>query len=64
MSDCQFLQVQAPPPLKVAVKLAADRELTTVSEFIRRTLIERLRAVGIDPAKIDHDAAVAKSIAA
>jgi hypothetical protein len=46
-----MLQLNAPPALTEAVKLAADRELTTVSEFVRRTLIDRLRSIGIDPAQ-------------
>jgi hypothetical protein len=44
------LQICAPPPLVAAVKLAADREMTTISEYVRRSLIDRLRCGGIDPA--------------
>lgn len=33
------LQLAAPPVLVEAVKDAADRELLTISEYIRRTLI-------------------------
>jgi len=44
------LQVRAPTSLAAALKVAADRELMTVSEYIRRTLIDRLRQEGIDPA--------------
>jgi hypothetical protein len=43
------LQLYAPAALTAALKLAADRELTTMSEYVRRTLIARLRAEGIDP---------------
>jgi hypothetical protein len=43
------IQVRAPSSLADAVKTAANRELTTVSEYIRRTLINRLRQEGIDP---------------
>jgi hypothetical protein len=43
------IQVRAPTSLADAVKTAADRELMTVSEYIRRTLIDRLRHEGIDP---------------
>jgi hypothetical protein len=43
------LQLYAPPALTAAVKRAAERELTTMSEYVRRTLIARLRAEGIDP---------------
>jgi len=45
-----LLQVCAPPALRVAVKAAADREMMTISEFVRRTLIDRLRADGVNPA--------------
>jgi hypothetical protein len=44
-------QLQTPPALAAAVKVAADRELTTVSEFVRRVLIDKLRSDGIDPSK-------------
>jgi hypothetical protein len=44
-----MLQLCAPPTLVAAVKLAADREMTTTSEFVRRSLIDRLRSGGIDP---------------
>jgi hypothetical protein len=47
----RMLQLQTPPALAAAVKVAADRELMTVSEFVRRVLIDRLRSDGIDPAK-------------
>jgi hypothetical protein len=46
----KMLQLCVPQTLTAAVKLAADRELTTISEFVRRVLIDRLRAEGIDPA--------------
>jgi hypothetical protein len=39
-----------PTSLADAVRTAADRELMTVSEYIRRTLIDRLRQEGLDPA--------------
>jgi hypothetical protein len=45
-----MLQLCAPPALVTAVKLAADREMTTISEYVRRSLIDRLRSGGIDPA--------------
>lgn len=49
-SSRKLLQLQAPPALTAAIKLAADREMTTISEYVRRALIDRLRAGGIDPA--------------
>jgi hypothetical protein len=45
------LQLAAPPVLVEAVKDAADRELLTISEYIRRTLIARLQADGVHLAK-------------
>ena len=44
------LHVLAPSSLTAAVKEAAARELTTNSEYVRRAVIERLRADGFDPA--------------
>jgi hypothetical protein len=49
-SSHTMLQFQAPRVLAAAVKLAADREMTTISEFVRRVLLDRLRSEGIDPA--------------
>jgi hypothetical protein len=43
------LHVLAPESLAAAVKEAARRDLTTSSEYIRRVLVARLRADGIDP---------------
>jgi hypothetical protein len=48
----KMLQLQAPSALTAAVKIAADREMTTISEFVRRVLIDRLRSDGIDPGKM------------
>jgi hypothetical protein len=45
-----LLQAAAPPALVAAVKRAADREFMSLSEYIRRSLVDRLRADGIDPA--------------
>jgi hypothetical protein len=45
------LHVLAPSSLTAAVKEAAARELTTNSEYVRRAVIERLRADGFDPAQ-------------
>jgi hypothetical protein len=44
------LQILAPPSLTQAIKKAAEREMTTASEYSRRALIARLRAGGFDPA--------------
>ena len=45
----KMLQLIVPPSLDEAVKLAASREMSTISEYVRRVLIDRLRADGIDP---------------
>jgi hypothetical protein len=41
------LHVLCPAPLADAVKRAASNEMTSTSEFVRRTLLQRLRADGI-----------------
>ena len=48
--DSTTMHFVAARPLAAAVKIAADRDLMTISEFIRRSLVDRLRADGIDPA--------------
>jgi hypothetical protein len=45
------MHLLAPRALTDAVKTAAARQLTSNSEYVRRALIERLRADGIDPAQ-------------
>jgi hypothetical protein len=45
----KMLQLCAPPALTAAVKVAADREMMTVSEYVRRALIDHLRSNGVDP---------------
>ena len=60
----KMLQLYVQPSLTAAIKAAADREMTTVSEFVRRTLIERLRSDGIDPSKIARRDADHKHVAA
>lgn len=44
-----IVAAQCHPALAAAVRLGADRELMTISEFTRRALIDRLRWHGIDP---------------
>ena len=46
-----LISVRCPPALPVAIERAADRDLTTPSEYVRRALIDRLRADGFDPAE-------------
>jgi len=45
------LRVRCPPSLPAAIDKAACRHLTTSSEYIRRSVIDRLVADGIDPAQ-------------
>lgn len=47
-----LLQVRAPEALASAVRTAASRNLTTSSEYVRQSIIDRLRADGIDPANV------------
>jgi hypothetical protein len=42
--------VRCPPSLPVAIDKAAAQNLMTASEYVRRSVIERLRADGIEPA--------------
>jgi hypothetical protein len=43
------LQVRMPATFTAALKTIADREMMSISTFVRHVLIERLRAEGIDP---------------
>jgi len=45
----KMLQLIVPPSLGEAVKIAANREMSTISEYVRRVLIDDLRQRGIDP---------------
>jgi hypothetical protein len=49
------LQVRVPWSLTAAIRVAAERELTTASEYARRALIARLRADGLDPNQFAPD---------
>jgi len=44
--------VRCPSSLPLAVERAAARQLMTSSEYIRRSVIERLKADGIDPSQM------------
>jgi hypothetical protein len=58
MSDSFLLvQFKTPPALLAAVKLAADRELLTLSEYVRRSLLHSVREDGFDPAKLTKGSA-------
>jgi hypothetical protein len=41
-----FLRIRAPEKLPAAVSVAAERKLTTPSEYARQAIIERLKADG------------------
>jgi hypothetical protein len=43
------LRIRCPASLPVAIDTAAARNLMTASEYVRRSVIDRLRADGIDP---------------
>lgn len=42
-----LLRVRAPSSLEAALNRAAEAECSTVSDFVRRVLVERLRQTGI-----------------
>jgi metal-responsive CopG/Arc/MetJ family transcriptional regulator len=44
----RLIQIRAPEFLTKALDRAADRQLTSRSDFIRAALVDRLRADGID----------------
>ena len=46
-----ILRVRCPPILPPAIDRAAAQNLMTASEYVRRSVIERLKADGIDPVK-------------
>jgi hypothetical protein len=48
------LRVRCPPSLPVAIDKAASRHLMTASEYVRRSVIDRLKADGISPANPVH----------
>ena len=43
------VQFRSPEPLIAALHVAAARDMTNVSTFIRLVLLEKLRALGIEP---------------
>lgn len=45
--------VRCPPSLPAAIDKAASRQLMSASEYIRRSVIDRLRADGIEPSKLE-----------
>ena len=51
------IKTRAPVALRNAMERAAEREMTTQSEWMRRAIIQKLRADGIDPAQLETAAA-------
>ena len=45
----RLLQIRAPEALADALDAAADRRLTSRSDYIRVALLDRLKADGIEP---------------
>jgi len=43
-----FLRIRTPERLPGAIAAAADRKMTTASEYVRQAIIERLKADGLD----------------
>jgi hypothetical protein len=48
----RLIQIRAPEFLTKALDRAADRRLTSLSDYIRIALLDRLRADGVDPAQL------------
>lgn len=46
------IEIRAPKNFPAALARAADSDLTTVSEYARRAILNQLRADGIDPAAL------------
>ena len=51
------IKARAPVALRNAMERAAEREMTTQSEWMRRAIIQKLRADGIDPTQLEPVAA-------
>jgi hypothetical protein len=52
-----LIKARAPSVLREAIKVAAEKELTTPSEWMRQAIIRQLREQGIDPQTITRQAA-------
>jgi hypothetical protein len=46
------LRIRCPESLPAAIDTAAARNLMTASEYVRRSIIARLKADGIEPAQL------------
>ena len=52
-----LIKARAPSVLREAIKVAAEKELTTPSEWMRRALLRQLREDGIEPQTVGQRAA-------
>jgi len=52
-----LLRVRCPPALPRAIDRAAAQNLMTASEYVRRSVIDRLKADGVDPINVEPRAA-------
>jgi hypothetical protein len=52
-----LIKARAPSVLREAIKVAAEKELTTPSEWMRQAIIRQLREQGIDPQTVTQQAA-------
>jgi hypothetical protein len=48
----KLLQFRCPASLPPAIDRAAAKNFMTASEYVRRSVIDRLKADGIDPAQL------------
>jgi uncharacterized protein YggE len=46
-----LLQINATAPLAAAIRTAAEHNYQSVSDFMRQAAIEKMRALGIEPAE-------------
>ncbi len=54
LNQSTVLQVRTPVALASAIKTAAERDLTTASEYVRQAVIGRLREDGFLTAKLSR----------
>jgi hypothetical protein len=52
MRFSSYLRIRTPEKLPAAIAAAADKKLTTSSEYARQAIIERLKADGLDIQKL------------
>ena len=52
-----LIKTRAPKALRQAIRVAAEKDLTTPSEWMRQALLRQLREKGIDPQTVTQQAA-------